>query len=101
MCLVIYELDPIRFLSAQPLAWQAALKKTKVELELIADIDMLLLVEKGIRGGHVIPLIDMQKLINNKYLKTLFRVTKLSPLKYWDINNLHGWVVSKRVSKWF
>ena len=46
MCLEIYELDPAKFLSAPGLAWQAALKKTKVELALLTDIDMLLMVEK-------------------------------------------------------
>ena len=51
MCLKIFELDPAKFLSATGLAWQAALKKTKVKLDLLTDIDMLLMVEKGIRGG--------------------------------------------------
>ena len=46
----IYELDPAHFLSAPGLAWQTCLKKTGVELELVTDIDMLLMVEKGIRG---------------------------------------------------
>ena len=42
----------LTFLSATGLAWQAALKKTEVELELLlTDIDKLLMVEKGIRGG--------------------------------------------------
>ena len=46
MCLEIYEFDPAKFISAPGLAWQAALKKTKVELDLLTDIDMLLIVEK-------------------------------------------------------
>ena len=50
-CIEIYELDPAHFLSAPGLAWQACLKKTKVKLELLTDIDMLLMIEKGIRGG--------------------------------------------------
>ena len=50
-CIEIYELDPAHFLSAPGLAWQACLKKTKVKLELLTDIDMLLMVEEGIRGG--------------------------------------------------
>ena len=41
MCLEIYEFDPIRFLTGPGLAWQAALKKTKVKLDLLTDIDML------------------------------------------------------------
>ena len=47
----IYELDPAHFLSAPGLAWQACVKKTVVKLELITKNDMLLMVEKGIRGG--------------------------------------------------
>ena len=50
-CIEIHELDPVHFLSASGLAWQACLKKTRVKLELLTDIDMLLIVEKGIRGG--------------------------------------------------
>ena len=51
MCHQIYELDPARFISAPGLAWQASLKKTKVKLDLLTDIDMLLAVEKDIRRG--------------------------------------------------
>ena len=50
ICLKIY-LDPVQFISAPGSAWQAALKKTEVKLELLTDNDMLLMVEKGIRGG--------------------------------------------------
>ena len=50
-CIEIYELNPAHFLSAPVLAWQACLKKAKVNLELLTDIDMLLMVEKGLRGG--------------------------------------------------
>ena len=48
-CIEIYDLDPTNLLAG--LAWQACLKESKVELELLADIDMLLMVEKGIRDG--------------------------------------------------
>ena len=51
MCLEIYGLDPVYFVSAPGLAWQACLKKTEVKLELLTDYDMLLVVGKGIRGG--------------------------------------------------
>ena len=43
MCLEVYELDPAHFLSAPELVWQAALKKTKVNLDLLSDINMSLL----------------------------------------------------------
>ena len=49
-CLETYELDPIYFVSAPELAWQACLKKTEVKLELLIDYDMILMTEKGIRG---------------------------------------------------
>ena len=45
-CIEICEPDPAHFLSAPRLAWQACLKKTKVKLELLTDIDMLLMFEK-------------------------------------------------------
>ena len=51
MFLKIYHLDPTTFFSSPGLAWQAALKKTKVKLELLTDTDMLLMVEKAIREG--------------------------------------------------
>ena len=50
MCLNIYEHDPVYFVSAPGLAWQACSKKTGVKLELITDYDMILRIEKGIRG---------------------------------------------------
>ena len=55
-CIEIYELEPAHFLSAPGLAWQACLKETRVKLELLTDIDMLLIVEKGIRGGICNPI---------------------------------------------
>ena len=51
MRLKIYYLDPVKFLSAPGLAWQAAFKKTDAKLEILIDIDMLLVVEKGIIRG--------------------------------------------------
>ena len=51
MCLEIYQLDTARFLLILLLARLAALRKTKVELQLLTDIDLLLLVKKAIRGG--------------------------------------------------
>ena len=67
-CIEIYELDLAHFLAAPGLAWQACLKKTRVELELLTDTDMLLLVEKGIRGriNHAIYRYTRG---NNNYIK--------------------------------
>ena len=67
-CIEIYELDPVQFLSAPGLAWQACLKKTGVKLELLTDNDMLMMVEKGIRGG-ICHAIHRYAKANNKYMK--------------------------------
>ena len=50
-CIEICGLDPSHILSAPVLAWQACLKKTYRELELLTDAHILLIIEKGVRGG--------------------------------------------------
>ena len=64
MCLKIYKLDPAKFFSAPGLAWHVPLKKTKIKLDLLTHINILLMVEKSIRGG-MCQCIYMQKLITN------------------------------------
>ena len=95
MCLEIYELDPAKFLSAPGLAWQAALKKTKVKLDLLTDIDMLLMVEKGIRGGICHSIYRYAK-ANNKYMKDYDKNKESSYLQYWDVNDLYGRAISQK-----
>ena len=65
--LEIYKLNPAKFLLAPGLVWQAALKKTKVKLDFLTDIDMLLMVEKSIRGGICHSIYQYTKV--NKYMK--------------------------------
>ena len=65
MCFEICEPDHARFLSALGLAREAALKNTKVKLDLLIDIDMLLMVKKCIKRGIFALFIDIQKLITN------------------------------------
>ena len=89
MCLKMYQLDPAKSLSAPGLAWKAALKKTEVKLELLTDIDMLLMVEKGIRGGTYHAIHRYAK-ANNKYMKDYDKNSESSYLKYWNVNNLYG-----------
>ena len=57
-CLESYELDPAHFVSLPGLAWQACLKKTNVEIELLKDYDMLLMIEEGIKSLDDIERID-------------------------------------------
>jgi hypothetical protein len=51
ICLKQYELDPCHLYTSQGLSWSALLKKTEVQLELLKDIDKILMVKAGIRGG--------------------------------------------------
>ena len=88
-CIEIYGLDPAHFLSAPGLAWQACLKKTGVELELLADIDMPLMVEEGIRGGICQAIYRYAK-ANNKYMNNYDKRKIISYLMYLDANNLYG-----------
>ena len=67
-CIKIYEFDPAHFFSVLGLAWQACLKRTEVELELLTNIDLLLMVEKGIRGG-ICHAIHRYTKANNGYMK--------------------------------
>ena len=89
-----YELDPTYFLSAPGLSWEARLKLTKVKLELFTDLNMLLMFEKGIRGGISQPTLKYAK-SNNKYMKNYNKNVKSSFLQYLDANNLYGWAMSK------
>ena len=91
-CIEICGLDPAHFLSAPGLAWQACLKRDGVNLELLTDIDMLLMVEKGIRGA-MCQAISRYAKANNKYMKSYDKDIISSCLMYLDTNNLYGWAM--------
>ena len=93
-CLAYYKLDPLHYISAPGLAWDAMLKMTGINLELITDIDMQLFIEKGIRGGTSY-IAHRHAEANNKYMKN-FDVNKfISYILYLDANNLYGWGMSQ------
>ena len=95
LCMTNYELDPAWYHTAPGLAWNAALKVTKVELELLSDPDMLLMFEKGVRGG-VSSIMHRYGKANNKYMGKDFDPKEPSVyLQYLDANNLYGWAISK------
>ena len=89
MCIKEYELDPAHFLSAPGLAWQACLKKTEVKLELLTDVGMLLMVEKGIRG-EICQAIYRYAKENDKYMKNYDKDKEESFAQYLNDNNLYG-----------
>ena len=99
-CIEIDELDPAHFLSASGLASQACLKRTEVELELLTNINMLLMIEKGIRGG-ICHAIHRYAKANNKYMKNYDKdiectSVETSYLMYLDTNNLYGWAMTEK-----
>ena len=95
-CLEVYELDPAHFLSLPGLTWQACLKKTNIELELLTDYDILLIVEEGIRGG-ICHSIHRYSKANNKYMKNYNKNIESSYIQYLHANNLYGWAMSQKL----
>jgi len=94
ICLAQYGLDPAHYFTSPGLSWDALLKKTGVELELLTDYEKHQFVERGIRGG-------MTK-VSKRYAKANNpQVPGYDPSKpkkhimYYDANNLYGWAMCK------
>ena len=97
VCKENYKLDPCWYYTAPGLAWDACLKLTKIKLELLTDPDMLLMFEKGVRGG-VSMISNRHGQANNKYMGEKFDETKPSKyITYLDANNLYGYAMSKKL----
>ena len=97
ICLKIYGLDPVYYFTAPGLAWDACLKMTNIDLELLSDPNMLLMFEKGIRGGISI-ISNRYGEANNKYMRKGFNKNKPSKyLMYLDENNLYGCGMSMKL----
>ena len=95
VCSDNYGLDPAWYYTAPGLAWDAALKITDVKLELLSDPDMLLMIEKGIRGG-ISMISNRYGKANNPYMGPKFDNTEETRfITYLDANNLYGWAMSK------
>ena len=71
-------------------------KKTKVKLELLTNINMLLMVEKGIRGG-ICHAVHRNAKANKKYMKNYDKNKESSYIQYSDANNLYGWATSQKL----
>ena len=95
VCIDNYGLDPAHFYTAPGLAWKACLKKTGVNLELLQDPNMLLMFERGIRGG-ITQLVHRWAIANNAYMGYEYDTSKPTEyLQYLDANNLYGWAMSQ------
>ena len=94
LCEKHYGLDPAHFFTVPGMAWDAMLKITGIKLELLEDVDMLLMIEKGIRGGISNSFKRYAK-ANNRFMKNFDPAEKSSFIVYLDANNLYGWAMSK------
>ena len=96
LCLKNYGLDPVYYYTTPGLAWDACLKMTNINLELLSDVDMLLMFEKGIRGGISI-ISNRYGKANNKYTKDFNKSEPSKYLMYVDANNLYGSAMSEKL----
>ncbi|KAL9979617.1 hypothetical protein ACROYT_G017300 [Oculina patagonica] len=93
-----YGLDPANYFTSPGLSWDALLKKTGVQLELLTDLEMHLFVERGIRGG--ISMVSRRHAkANNPYVEGYDPSQPKKYIMYLDANNLYGWAMSKPLPK--
>ena len=95
-CLKHYKLDPAHYYTSPGLAWDACLKTTGQNLELLSDYDMLMMFEQGIRGG-ITHISKRYAEANNKYMKNYNPNEESSYIQYLDANNLYGWAMSQQL----
>ncbi|CAH3173118.1 unnamed protein product, partial [Porites lobata] len=95
-CLKRYKLDPADYYTSPGLAWDACLKETGQELQLLHDYDMLMMFERGIRGG-ITHISKRYAEANNKYMKDYNPDEESSYIQYLDANNLYGWAMSRQL----
>ena len=95
-CLKHYKLDPAHYYTSPGLAWDACLKETGQQLQLLHDYDMLMMFEQGIRGG-ITHISKRYAEANNKYMKNYNPNEESSYIQYLDANNLYGWAMSQQL----
>ena len=94
MSLETYKLDPCHYYSLPGLSWDAMLRYTKVKIELITDLDMYQMVEKGIRGG----ICQISHRFSEANLPSMPSYNSSLPTKtlmYQDANALYSWAMSQ------
>ena len=85
-----FKLDPAHYITLPSFGWDACLKMTNIELELLQDADMYNFFEKGIRGG-VSVISHRYAKANNPYLDNFQKELERIYIMYMDANNLYGY----------
>ena len=94
LCLKFYGADPCHYFSYPGLSWDAISKMTGIKLEKISYIDKYLFIEKELRGG-ISYIAKRCAKANNKYMNDYDLKKPSTFITYLDMNNLHGWEMSK------
>ena len=95
-CLKHYKLDPAHYYTSPGLAWDACLKETGQQLQLLHDYDILMMFERCIRGG-ITHISKRYAEANNKYMKNYNPNEESSYIQYLDANNLYGWAMTQQL----
>lgn len=94
LSLKIYGLDPAWCYTLPQLAWNVMLRMTKIKLLLLKDMDMILFIEKGLRGG-LVQVVTRHAKANNPYIYDYDPEKANSYILYVDVNNLYGYAMAK------
>ena len=93
-CLKVYKLDPAQYYTLPSLSFDCMLRMTKVELELLTDIDIVHFFQKGIRGG-ISQCTERKHIANNSHLPNFDPTEPTSYITYLDATNLYGHSMSQ------
>ena len=100
-CLHHYNLDPANYYTSPGLAWDACLKETGQELQLLHDYHQPMMFDRGIRGG-ITHISKRYAEANNKYMVNYNPDKPSTYIQYLDANDLYGWTMSQPLpTHWF
>ena len=91
-CMKHYRLDPAHYISAPGMSWDAFLRFTGIQIDLLSDLPMLQMIEDGLRGGISMASHNYCK-ANNKCLDGYDPSKPSNYIMYLDANNLYGWAM--------
>ena len=93
-CKTHYELDPSHYISAPGMSWDAFLRFTSIQIDLLSELPVIQMIEDGLRGGISMVSHNFCK-ANNKYLDDYDPSKPPNYIMYLDANNLYGWAMSQ------